>query len=267
MDRTLSAGCPNFSTIHIDPQESDGMSPIIRLRLTAGVLAFCGTALLLSAPARAQFAVIDVASVAQLIQQAQTLSSQLAQARAQVAQAQALYQSLTGNRGMQLLLSGTVRNYLPTNWPSLIAAAMQGSGSSAYGALSGDIQTALRVNAVLTGSQLAALPPAQQAQITATRSNVALMQGLTQEALVNSSGRFSAIQQLIQAIPTATDQKAILELQARIGAEQGMLQNEQTKLQTLYQSSLAQAALLQLQGREQSIAAQGSFATRFEPTP
>lgn len=242
------------------------MSPIIRLRLTAGVLAFCGTALLLSAPARAQFAVIDVASVAQLIQQAQTLSSQLAQARAQVAQAQALYQSLTGNRGMQLLLSGTVRNYLPTNWPSL-AAAMQGSGSSAYGALSGDIQTALRVNAVLTGSQLAALPPAQQAQITATRSNVALMQGLTQEALVNSSGRFSAIQQLIQAIPTATDQKAILELQARIGAEQGMLQNEQTKLQTLYQSSLAQAALLQLQGREQSIAAQGSFATRFEPTP
>jgi type IV secretion system protein VirB5 len=229
-------------------------------------LAFSGTALLLSAPARAQFAVIDVASVAQLIQQAQTLASQLQQARAQVAQAQALYQSLTGNRGMQLLLSGTVRNYLPTNWASL-TAAIQGSGSSAYGALNGDIQSALRVNAVLTQPQLAALPPAQQAQINAARGNLALLQGLTQEALANSSGRFSAIQQVIQAIATATDQKAILDLQARIGAEQGMLQNEQTKLQTLYQSSLAQAAVLQLQEREQTIAAQGSFVNRFEPTP
>ena len=105
--------------------------------------------LLLSSPARAQFAVIDVASVAQLIQQAQTLASQLEQARGQVAQAQTLYQSLTGDRGMQLLLSGTVRNYLPANWAQL-SAAMQGNGSG-YGALNLDIQSALRANAGALG--------------------------------------------------------------------------------------------------------------------
>lgn len=232
---------------------------------TRAWLALLSIALLPCAPARAQFAVIDIASVTQLIQQAQTLARQLEQARAQVAQAQALYQSLTGTRGMQQLLSGTLRNYLPTDWAQ-ITSAMQG-GNSLYGALSVDIQKAIRSNALLSASQLAALPPAQQAQLMAARSNVALTQGLAQEALVNSSGRFAAMQQLIQAIPTATDQKAILDLQARISAEQGMLQNEQTKLQTLYESTLAQASVLQLREREQAIAAQGNFATRFEPSP
>jgi type IV secretion system protein VirB5 len=241
------------------------MNPQVSKRFAAALVAFSWMALLLSSPARAQFAVIDVASVAQLVQQAQTLANQLQQMRAQVIQAQTLYQSLTGDRGMQLLLNATVRNYLPANWAQL-SAVMQGNGSG-YGALNLDIQNALRANAVLSGSQLAALSPAQRTQITAMRSNLALMQGLTQEALANSSGRFTAIQQLIQAIPTATDQKAILDLQARIGAEQGMLQNEQTKLQTLYQASLSQAAVLQLQERERVIAAQGSFAARFEPSP
>jgi hypothetical protein len=57
---------------------------------------------MLAAPsAQAQMAVIDVASITQLIQQAQTLTQQLEAARRQIAQAQALYQSTTGNRGMQ----------------------------------------------------------------------------------------------------------------------------------------------------------------------
>ena len=54
------------------------------------------------------------------------------------------------------------------------------------------------------------------------------------------SDRFTSLQQLISAIGGATDQKASLDLNARIAAEQGMLQNEQTKLQVLYQ--VAQSA-------------------------
>src|SRR5580693_5859593 len=208
-------------------------------------------------PADAQFAVVDVASVAQLIQQAQTLAQQLEQAQRQVAQAQALYQSLTGPRGMQVLLSGTVRNYLPTDWQQL-TAAMQGGGS--YTALSADIRTAVGANAVLNASQLATLSPAVQTQIKTGRSNVALLQALAQEALNNSSNRFAAIQQLIQAIPSAADQKGVLDLQARIGAEQGMLQNEQTKLQTLYHAAQSRAENLRQQALEQAIADYGNFA-------
>jgi type IV secretion system protein VirB5 len=217
-----------------------------------------------AAPADAQFAVIDIASVTQLIQQAQTLAQQLEQMQRQVAQAQTLYQSLTGPRGMQLLLSGTIRNYLPTDWQQL-AAAVQGSGS--YTSLGAQIRAAVDANAVLTSSQLASLSPSAQTYIRRARSNVALLQALAQQALNNSSNRFTSIQQLIQAIPTAVDQKGILDLQARIGAEQGMLQNEQTKLQTLYQAVQSQAEVLRQQAQEQAIADYGNFSTRFEPTP
>jgi type IV secretion system protein VirB5 len=237
------------------------MKSHIAMRITLPAIALL---LSVALPATAQFAVIDVASVTQLIQQAQTLVRQLEQAQQQVAQAQALYRSLTGPRGMQLLLNGTVRNYLPTDWQQL-TAAMQGSGT--YGALSADIRVAVSGNAVLSASQLAALPASTQVQITTSRNNVALLQALTHEALANSSNRFGAIQQLIPALPTATDQKGILDLQARIGAEQSMLQNEQTKLQALYQAALSQAQALSQQAREQAIAETGNFATRFSPAP
>jgi type IV secretion system protein VirB5 len=231
-------------------------------RLLAGLLPL----LMLATPiAQAQFAVIDVASVAQLIQQAQTLAQQLEAARQQIAQAQALYQSTTGNRGMEQLLSGITRNYLPTNW-SQLTAAMQGTGG-ASGTLAQQIQAAVAANAVLSAPQMAVMSSSEQSLLSNARLSVALSQALGQQALANSSGRFASIQQLIAAIPSAGDQKGILELQARISAEQGMLQNEQTKLQVLYQAAQSQAAVVAQQTREQIIAGQGSFASRFRPSP
>lgn len=222
--------------------------------------------LVLVAPeAQAQLAVFDVASVTQLVQQARTLAQQLEAARQQLAQAQTLYQSTTGGRGMQLLLGGITRNYLPTNWPQLSAAVQGVNGGST--ALAQDISAAMAANAVLSAPQIAALPSDQQAQIIGARRSAALLQAVTQEALANSSGRFASIQQLIGGIAATNDQKGILELQARIGAEQGMLQNEQTKLQVLYQLALAQTALGAQREREQVIAGQGSFSSRFEPSP
>jgi type IV secretion system protein VirB5 len=231
-------------------------------RLLAGWL----TALMIAAPsAHAQFAVIDAASVTQLVQQARTLGQQLQAAHQQIDQAQALYQSTTGNRRMEQLLTGVTRNYLPANW-SQLNAAMYGAGG-APGGLAQDIRAAAATNAVLSAPQIAALPPAEQSQIGNARRSVALMQALAQQGLANSSGRFASIQQLIAAVPSATDQKGILELQARIGAEQGMLQNEQTKLQVLYQAAQSQAAVVAQQTREQIIAGHGNFASRFQPSP
>ena len=120
--------------------------------------------LVLATPnARAQFAVIDVASVRQLVQQVQTLAQQLEAARAQLAQAQLLYQSTTGNRGMGELLSGVTRNYLPTDWAQL-SAAMQGAGG-APGTLGSNIRAATAANAVLSARQLASLSAEEQLQI------------------------------------------------------------------------------------------------------
>src|ERR1700683_3585053 len=99
-------------------------------------------------PAHAQFAVIDVASLAQLVQQVSTLQQQVATARSQLSQAQSEYAAITGNRGMQLLLSGTQRNYLPTNWPQ-VSQVMSGSSGS-YPALAGQGTTLVEANAVLS---------------------------------------------------------------------------------------------------------------------
>jgi type IV secretion system protein VirB5 len=194
----------------------------------------------------------------------QTMQQQLATARNQLSQAKQALQTMTGDRGMEQLLNGTPRNYLPANWNQL-AGALQGSGG--YTALSADVQSSLAANAVLSPQRMATLSPSEQQQIQTTRQWNAMQQALAREALANASGRFAAIQSLIAAIAAAPDQKAILDLQARINAELGMLQNEQTKVQVLYQATQAQGASLQQQAREQAIAGHGSFATRFQPTP
>jgi type IV secretion system protein VirB5 len=230
----------------------------VRLRL-----AFA--ALLAGIPAaRAQFAVIDVASLTQLVSEVQTLGQQLATARSELAQAQAEYQSVTGTRGMEQLLAGTTRNYLPSDWATL-QRALQGGGN--FPTLAADLKNALGLTAVLSGPQLSALAPSASAQLQAGRESVALLQSLSHEALANASNRFASLQRLIDAIGGTADQKGILELQARIAAEQGMLVNEHTKLQVLYQALQAEEWASAQRVRELALAGHGQFASRFQPHP
>jgi hypothetical protein len=46
-----------------------------------------------------------------------------------------------------------------------------------------------------------------------------------------------------------------------------MLQNEQTKLQVLYQATQAQESSLRQRAREQVIVSHGRFESRFQPIP
>ncbi len=217
--------------------------------------------------ARAQFAVIDAANISQMLAQAQVLEAQLATAHDHLAQAQHEFQSISGPRGMERLLTGVTRNYLPKDWSEL-DQLLQGADSGGRGStLSTQVQAAAKQIAALSPSRLAGLTPAMQRLIGADRSAAALAQVVARAALAATSERFAALQQLIDAIHGATDQKAVLDLQARIGAEQNMLQNEQTKLQVLYQASQANRWASEAHEREQSLAWQGQFDTRFRPTP
>jgi type IV secretion system protein VirB5 len=220
--------------------------------------------LLLSGIAHAQFAVIDVASVTQLISQLQTLEQQLDTARSELSQAQAQYQAITGARGMERLLSGTNRNFLPADWATLSALA---GGAGAYSDLSGQVGSALSADSVLTSARLASLPAATAAQLQVQRQNAALLQGLSRSALANSSTRFASLQQLIDALGRAADQKASLDLTARIAAENGMLQNEHTKEQVLYQGMQAEQWAAAERARELAVLGHGQFDNRFQPRP
>lgn len=223
-------------------------------------------ALAAAAPAaHAQFAVIDVAAVTQLVTEVQNLEQALTVARQNLAEAQTELRSMSGDRGMEQLLAGTNRNYLPADWGELVAS-LNGTGS-AYTALSAGIQQALTEDSVLTPQQLGTLSPDGQLQLAANRGTAALLQAASRQALANASSRFAALQQLIDSIGTASDQKGILDLNARIGAEQAMLQNERTKLAMLVAAAQAQRWADEEQERERAIADQGEFATRFQPKP
>jgi type IV secretion system protein VirB5 len=209
-----------------------------------------------SISARAQIPVTDYGAILQLVAEVNTLEQQLNTARQDLAQAQQQYQSMTGSRGMQQLLAGTVRNYLPTNGAQL-QAALQGSGAGF--ALGGDVRGTVSNNAVLSAQQVAALSAGEQDAVQQARRYAALLQAIAQEALVQTSDRFAAIQVLINAIPQATDQKGILELAARIAAEEGMLQNEQTKLNVLGQAAQGGEWARRQRARERAVADIGSL--------
>jgi type IV secretion system protein VirB5 len=208
-------------------------------------------------PAHAQFAVIDVASIVQLVQEVEQLQQQVATAKSQLAQAQSEYAAITGPRGMEQLLSGTVRNYLPTDWSQLFQVLSGSSGS--FPGLAADLNSLVSSNAILTTSQVNGLSPTQQSQLLAARQSAALLQALARTALSNSSDRFASLQSLIGAIGTAADQKAALDLNARIASEEAMLQNEQSKLQSLYEVAQSQEWARAQRSREQAIADQGSL--------
>ena len=106
-----------------------------------------------TAPAHAGVPVIDVANLAQAIQQVISWGQQLEGMVQQYAQLQSTYSSLTGPRGMQSLvpIALTQRNYLPATYAQL-QGVMAGS-SATYAPLAAQVQSAVQSNAVLSSAQ------------------------------------------------------------------------------------------------------------------
>jgi len=215
-----------------------------RLRVSVSLLLGAAAVLIQTPPAEAQFAVIDVGAITQLVLEVQQLEQALAVAQNTLAQAQQAYAAITGGRGMELLLNDIVRNYLPRDWATLLSGA---------GALGADVAATIQRNAIMTPDTMANFSPAEIAVVKARRSAVALNEALARQELKNVSDRFDSIQRLINAIPAAEDEKAILDLQARIAVEEGMLQNESSKLHVLYQAAQSQAQTAQQRADEQAI--------------
>jgi type IV secretion system protein VirB5 len=230
----------------------------MRNALISIVLA-CGAAS--SVPA-AGIPVIDVTAVANLIQQLAYWQQQISAMSNQLNELQRTHAAMTGSRGMQDVLQSTYgqRNYLPPNYADLLQVVQ---GSPAYAGLSDHAQAVMKHNAILTPHQLSGLSANGRHLIESRRRSSALLSALTQTTYQHTSQRFAALSQLITMIGAAGDQKAILDLQGRISAEQAMLTNEQTKMQAVYQVMQAQHLAGEHRVREQVISGHGNFNTRF----
>jgi type IV secretion system protein VirB5 len=203
--------------------------------------------------AEAQWAVIDVASIKQLVVQISYWRQQIAGMQNQLNQLKQTHSALTGGRGMEQLLgtSPAQRNYLPADWNEMVKVLDGSSGQ--YGALSAAVANAVQARA-------------ERDSVLAARQSAAAAAVMAQRAYANAGQRFAALQGLVTAIGHAPDAKAIADLEARIAAEETMLENEQAKLATLQQAAQAEQWAQAAQLREAAIAGHGEFASRLHPT-
>jgi len=195
--------------------------------------------------------VVDGASIAQnaanFLQEMLEMAKQLEMLQSQLSQQIKEYESLTGDRGMGALLDGQVKNYIPDNWKSALAILDKPSG---YSKLSSAVQDILESNKILSDSEVSRFGPNTRRVLEDQRKAVATYQALSGASLDNASERFGALQELTNKIGSATDPKAILDLQARIQSEQTSLTNEANKLQALSETLRAQEALREQRRRE-----------------
>lgn len=238
------------------------------MKRRAGVVAL-GAAMLaglgVAAPAQAAMAVIDVAAIRQLVAQVNYWRQQITAMEQELNQLQQTHAALTGPRGMEALLATTdaERNYLPRDWGG-VAQVLAGQ-SAQYTALAASVEAGVASRAVLEPGRLARMTEAERASIEESRRTSMGLAVMTREAYAQAGARFASLAQLVQAIGTASDAKAIADLQGRIAAEQAMLENEQAKLGVLAQMADAERQVREQQVRELAIAGHGTFETRLRP--
>lgn len=194
--------------------------------------------------------VIDVASIAEAIRQYEQMVAQLEQLEGQLNQAKQQYESMTGTRGMERLMSGENRNAIPTSWQETLQQ-MTGDGS----AISGLSQSIKQQAGLVDASTIDQLNEASRGLVNGANNAAIGHQASAGTAYDNAAERFGRLQELMDAIPTAQDPKAIADLQARIAVESTMLQNETIKLQALAQVASSQQAIQQQQIQQKLIQA------------
>ncbi len=203
--------------------------------------------------ANAGIPVIDAANLAQAVQQVTAWAQQYQQMVQQIGQLQQQYQNLNGIRNMGSLVNNpTARQYLPADYQTILSQGV-GQWQAIYNAAKKlDIsETRLSNNSDV----------AQAFQSMAKQA--AINRAGAEEGYKTASQRFSDIQVLLDKIDAAPDAKDIADLQARIQAEQVMMQNEANKLVMLQQLASAQRDLQQQQAREISMKALKGSPPRF----
>jgi type IV secretion system protein VirB5 len=190
--------------------------------IAASLLAVAGTA------AHAQgIPVIDIANLIQTIQQVLNDVTKIENQVQQITALQNQLSSITGTRNLGAVLnSPALQNYVPSNAYTVVNAV----DSSGYSGLSTTAKTLRDAGMIyncldLTGSQ--------RTSCQATLAQPYQQKGLLQDAMRAASGRLGQISALMNQVNATSDQKAVLEIQARIGAENAMLTHEMSQIQML----------------------------------
>lgn len=220
------------------------------------ILAAVALCFSLSSPAFAGgIPVIDVASLAQQIEQVAAWAQQYQQMTQQIQQLQQQIASTTGSRGFSSALNSPAfqqaRRMLPQDAQALLDLAHGGS----YGNLANSINSIKQNTTSLNRSNFSTQLGADQWEADLNRA--ASNKALSMEAYNSAQQRLSNLESLMSQISTTDDPKAIGELQARIATEQGLIQNEQAKIQAMTMLVAAERQISEMQAREISVRSSG----------
>ncbi|ALJ08394.1 MULTISPECIES: type IV secretion system protein [Brevundimonas] len=217
--------------------------------------------------ARAQQIVHDPRALAQMIEEARTTLDQLKALQTQVEQGQRLFDSLNDLSDVNALAGElglpTVRNPLP-DMRSLRAAANGDLG--ALGDLA-DRADAIRRDTRLYTPPTGDLSPAgayyrDSLERAGARTARDLAVG---EAVAGAADRrLEGLETLRSALDTAPNARAVMDLEARLAAEQALIQNEQVRLQGLALTQAAEARLEEQRARERAEAARTARMSVYE---
>lgn len=171
--------------------------------------------------------VIDVANLVQTILQVLNDVTEISNQVQQIQQLQTQVNSINGIRNLgQVFNNPMLKNYVPAEAYTYLNA-VNTSGYSGLNATAKALRDAGMVyncmdlaGGARTDCQAALAQPYQQ-------------KGLLQDAMKSASGRLSQINALMDQINGTSDQKAIQEIQARIGAENALLAHEVSQVQML----------------------------------
>lgn len=224
-----------------------------------------GAVLLSSAPAvQAQHIVHDPTAYARLVEDARTALQQLRALQAQVEQGQALFDSLNAISDVNALASvlglPEVRNPLPD---------LRALRSAADGNLTALGDLADRAAAIRRETRLYT-PPLGNAETyyrdslersgDRTARDLAIGEAVSQA----SDQRLEGLESLRRALDAAPNARAVMDLEARLAAEQALIQNEQLRLQGLALTQAAEARLEEQRAREQAEAARTARQAVYE---
>ena len=171
--------------------------------------------------------VIDVANLVQTLQQVMNDITKIQNQVQQITALQSQLNSMTGARNLGSVLNNpSLQNYVPANAYTVV----NGVDASGYTALTGTARSLRDAGMVYNCLDLAG---AQRTSCQATLAQPYQHKGLLQDAMRSASSRLGQINALMGQVNATSDQKAVLEIQARIGAENAMLTHEMSQIQML----------------------------------
>lgn len=199
------------------------MKRLVLLKSGASALLACA-----AATVRAQgIPVIDAANLVQTIQQVINDITAINNQVQQISQLQQQLSSINGSRSLgQIFNSPLLRNYVPAEAYTVLNA-VDTSGYTSLSSTAKALRDAGMVYNCLDRSGSA------RAQCQATLSQPYQHKALLQDAMRNASGRITQINALMDGINATSDQKSVQEIQARISAENALLQHEISQIQML----------------------------------